>query len=141
MAEAGLPDEEALFIAAEDNDVDTIEGLIELGTKVNCRNEDQYTPLMMASCFGSSDAVKCLLDHGGSKLVNAVANDGSMALILAGYGGHADCCKMLLEYSKDPKPDETGTLPNGATALYMATQEGDFCFWYRFFISFYQVFF
>merc|ERR1712176_1584473 len=121
MAEAGLPDEEALFIAAEDNDIDTIEYLLTLGTSVNCINHDKYTPLMMAACFGSAEACKKLLDNGASKTINNIAQDGSMSLILAAYGGHADCCKVLLE--GDPGPDETLTLPNGATALYMATQE------------------
>ena len=121
MIEAGLPDEDAMFIAAEDNDVDTIDYLVELGTSVNCINQDEYTPLMMAACFGSAEACKNLLDHGASKTIDQVAKDGSRALILAAYGGHAECCKNLL--ANNPGPDETATLPNGATALYMATQE------------------
>ena len=121
MAEAGLPDEEALFIAAEDNDVDTINYLIKLGTSVNCIGQDDYTPLMMATCFGSGEACKNLLDHGAGETIDRVATDGSTALILAAYGGHAECCKHLL--ANDPGPDEMAILPNGATALYMATQE------------------
>ena len=121
--QTGLPDEEALFIAAEENNVELIDKLLALETSVNCINDDKFTPLMLASYFGSTDTVNKLLDHGAGATVNNIGNDGSTALILASFGGHVEVCSTLIKRCTDPVLDQTIALKQGATALYMACQE------------------
>ena len=121
--ETGLPDEEALFIAAEENNVELIDKLLALETPVNCTNDDKFTPLMLASYFGSTDTVNKLLDHGAGATVNNIGSDGSTALILASFGGHVEVCSTLIKRCTDPLLDQTIALKQGATALYMACQE------------------
>merc|ERR1712025_1199688 len=63
--EVGLPDEEALFTAAKENNVELIDKLLALETPVNCVNGDNLTPLMLARECGATEAVNNLLDHQG----------------------------------------------------------------------------
>lgn len=121
--EIGLPDEENLFIAAEENNVELIDKLLALNTPVNCTNSDNFTPLMLASYFGANDTVNKLLDHGAGSTVNNIGDDGSTALILASFGGHAAVCSDLIKRCTEPMLDQTISLKQGATALYMACQE------------------
>merc|ERR1719498_103375 len=116
------PDEGALLIAAEENDVDKILDLLDAGTPVDCKTDDGYTPLLLACNFGAAEAAQCLLEHGAN--INHQANDKTNPLILAAYAGHPEVIDVLFNPANPVSVDKEMQLDNGATAMYMAAQEG-----------------
>lgn len=84
----------ALIEAAEDADIDGINGLIAAGVDVNSAVDGDGSPLIVAARGGHLDAVQLLLDHGADVDLG-VPGDGN-PLIMAAREGHADIVDLLL---------------------------------------------
>lgn len=82
-----------LFTAVEKGDVTNVEVLLGEGAKLDARNKDGRTALMLASWQGHIDVVKVLLDRGANP--NAVTMDGRTALILATERGHIKIAELF----------------------------------------------
>ena len=94
--------------------MDCVKLCIELGSNVDARNNDGYTPLHCASLFGHGDVVRLLLD--ASSTVNATDNEGWTPLHHASYGGHANIGRMLLDACAIVDTHDN----DGHTPLYLA---------------------
>ena len=53
-----------LFQVIEDNDIETVKAVIELGVDVNAKDKDGWTALMCACEKGQVKCAKLLLEHG-----------------------------------------------------------------------------
>ena len=131
--ELELPDDKAMAIAAEENDVATIKKLIEYGTRPHFLDVNGMSPLMYACYTGSDTAVETLMaavpeDERGSVANTSATQTGMFALILATYGMAGSKSKNQLPTVQAllraaPSTELNSQLPNGSTALFMASQE------------------
>src|SRR6266404_6885421 len=71
--------------------------LLAQNVKVNSRNNDGYTPLLLASQYGHIDVVQLLLDHNADP--NVHRDDGRTPLHFAAQHGHLVISQKLLEHS------------------------------------------
>ena len=86
----------------------------------DCKDEEGYTPLILAAHYGQSAVVKELLANNADP--NISAPDGSSALICAVQGGHLECVKQLVGRAADVNANfQRFEFP---TPLYTAAQEG-----------------
>ncbi len=69
----------ALYLAAEQGDLQTVTQLIANGASVDARDNCRWTPFMRAAQNGHLDVVKILLNAGAD--INAIDKDGYDALI------------------------------------------------------------
>ncbi|KAH9491361.1 hypothetical protein Btru_031331 [Bulinus truncatus] len=76
---------------------------------------NSYTPLMIASMNGHSDAVKRLIDSGAD--VNAEDTNGRTSLFFAIHGGKMDIIQMIIQSHVDVNKSDNC----GRTALMMAS--------------------
>jgi ankyrin repeat protein len=84
-----------LIDAAEEGDTyEALEAIGE-GADIDCRDENQSTPLIIASRSGHLDIVKLLLRHQAR--VNAENRDGETALMLASREGYSKIVRRLLK--------------------------------------------
>jgi len=74
------PQADAFYQAIRNNDLSVLRDLIK-ARGANVRDETEQTPLMFAVAFGSSDAVRALVDSGAD--INAKSRAGVTALHLA----------------------------------------------------------
>ena len=118
--EVGLPDEEAMIVAAENDDVDMLTRCLECGTDIDERNEEGLTALALASYFGCMACLKVLMQHKADP--NVVGEDGSTPLLVAVFEGHDDVVESLVKTYGDAL-DQTVALTQNTTALYLACQE------------------
>lgn len=88
--------------------------------EIDFKNEDGYTPLMIASYKGNADIVKLLLEYNAS--VDITNYDNYTALIYACLYGRADVVKILLEHKADMYI-ETKLENNHLTALMLACSQ------------------
>ena len=84
----------ALHMACSVGSVDVVRLLINRGANVECRNELNQTPLMVAAEFNHSDIIKCLLEEGSAD-IEARDNDGMTSLLKASSKGHIEAAQML----------------------------------------------
>ena len=88
------------------------------------KDENGWTPFMMACCKGHTDVVEFLLDHSEGNIdLNAKSMDGWTAFILACQHGHKDVVKVLLDHSNGNINLNTRTT-YGWTAFMLACSEG-----------------
>ena len=83
-----------LIEAAKKGDTAAVETLLAKGVKVNARQNDGSTALMVAAFTRHIDALQALLDAGAD--VNARDNSGLTPLMKAKERGHTDIVNMLL---------------------------------------------
>ena len=122
LSRHALPDtrnqfgETALMLAAGNGDLQLASLLVQHGAKVNISG---WNPLIYAAWRGKAKLVKYLLDQGAD--IDAVAPNGTSALMMASRGGHIETVKLLLWELADPnlKTD------SGASALSWAEKEGN----------------
>ena len=90
-----------LMNAAKNKDVATVKSLLANGAKVDERNEDGETALMIAANFvGNTQVVKTLLAHKAD--MNARTNRyRETALMSAASTGDTECVKLLLDHGAD----------------------------------------
>ena len=118
--EVNLPDDEALMVGAENDDVPLLQAAVKSGTDLGERNEDGLTALGLASYFGSVNSVDVLIEAKSDP--NTSGDDGSTPLMLAVFEGNADVVKRLTT-GYGPALDQTVPLAQNTTALYLACQE------------------
>lgn len=134
------------FQAIRNNHLDALKG-----ADLTARDRHENTPLIYAAAFGSTEAVRLLLDRGAdvaaknafdaTALVYAAANDSKVRLLLehgadvnartrqgrtplmiaAACDGCSGIVKLLLSKGADVKTKDTG----GSTALELAALAGD----------------
>lgn len=74
-------EEESLFKALRDRDVEEVRKILDSGIDVNTKDKDGKTPLMHASNYGCIDIVQVLIERGAN--YNARDNENNIALNLA----------------------------------------------------------
>ena len=108
--------DEALKMAAAEDDLESVERLLREGAHINARKGAyRTTALMEASVQGNLAVMRFLIENGAD--VNLVDKDGWTALMGATVEGRLESVKLLLELGAevDAQNDE------GQTALVMAT--------------------
>jgi uncharacterized protein len=108
----------AMMDAAERGDVSAINRLLNVGTKVDVRDESLRTPLYLAVSNNRIEAVKLLLSEGAS--VNAQARDLDTPWLLAGALGRAEILRLMIPRG----PDLNVHNRFGGTALIPACEKG-----------------
>ena len=93
--------------------------LLEKGADVNCRNNDGYTPLMLAARTGVRRVVKLSLKAGAN--VNDVNWNGDTALVCAVRKGCDNCANELIARGADVNIINC----EGNTALLYAAEVAD----------------
>ncbi|MGF6599717.1 ankyrin repeat protein [Paraburkholderia sp. GAS448] len=88
--------ENAMMMAALNDDVTIVKILIEKGAEVNKKG---WAPLHYAAANGNDEIVKLLLDH--SAYVDAGSPNGTTPLMMAARGGHVSTVKLLLDNGAD----------------------------------------
>jgi len=89
-----------LHLAAENGDLASVDRLLANGADPNGPNDDEETPLFLASCHGHTDIVRSLLVHGAN--VNfATESELYTALMIACAQGHNEVVRELLAAGAD----------------------------------------
>ena len=103
-----------IYDACRQGDVGTIAKLYQQqADTVNTPNSRGDTPLILASYYGHTEAVKMLLEY---KVAVGINSSNGTALMGASYKGKAAIVELLLKHNANPNVvDESG-----ATALIMA---------------------
>jgi len=92
VAMAGV--NEDLIEAAKSGDLHKVKRLIDQGAKVNAKDKDGSTALMLASQSGKLKVVKVLIGKGAD--VNAKNNNDISALMIVSQNGQSEIVKVLL---------------------------------------------
>ena len=116
-ADASAPG--ALCVAADQNHLNILQHLLQLGAEVNVQDEFYGSPLYAATSEGCTDAARELLQSGAD--VNFKGGDHLRALNAAAYFGHTDIVELLLEKDIDIDPDDNYFL---GSALAAAARHG-----------------
>ena len=115
--------EQLLLEASDIGDVEKVRSIVrEAGQHIdiNCRDEFEDTPLILAASNGHLSMVQLLLDEGSE--VNSTNGEGDSALISASERpGNAEVLKLLLD--RGAEIDRKNKL--GRTALIEASSIGD----------------
>ncbi|OCL14600.1 ankyrin repeat protein, partial [Glonium stellatum] len=82
-----------LHQAASTGSSQYIRMLAQSGANVNCRDNNEYTPLLLASEVGHLDAVQLLLQLGAD--VDAVCDAGNSSLFFASLEGKVEIVELL----------------------------------------------
>lgn len=114
-----------LHCACRGGAVDTVDLLLDLGADCRARNEEGYTPFILACKYGRAAVVKLLLARGfdpsireggaGTGLIWAAPQDGD------GKADHVAVIRMLLEDGREPVDARDRV---GRTALWYASRYG-----------------
>ncbi|MDY6980727.1 MAG: ankyrin repeat domain-containing protein [Pseudomonadota bacterium] len=109
----------ALYLAAEQGDLDAVKRLINKGAVIDARDNCSWTPMMRAAQNGHLPVVRELLAAGAE--LNAQDKEGYNALILSVITGQQLVVEYLLEQGikRDVQDDKLGW-----TALMWAAKEG-----------------
>jgi ankyrin repeat protein len=89
--------ENAMMLAALNDDMPIVQALIAKGAEVNKKG---WAPLHYAAANGHDDVVKLLLDH--SAYIDAGSPNGTTPLMMAARGGHVSTIQLLLDSGADP---------------------------------------
>lgn len=107
--------EPLLTMAVREGKPAVIRTILAHRPKLNARNANGETALMLAAIRGQTDTVRALLDAGA-----AVSHPGWTPLIYAATSNQVDIARMLLARGADVN----AAAENGTTALMMAAREG-----------------
>ena len=111
------PDEERLFAAAWEGDVEAVRGILNAGVDVNAEDMWGNTALYWAARNGRVAVVQLLVAEGAE--VNAEDNHGYTPLIWAVKGRHLDIVQLLLEKGAEVNAEDN----RGYTPLIWAVRE------------------
>jgi|GEM_PF-3595424 len=107
-----------LYLAAENNDEETIKVLLEKGMNINITNKQGISALKIASECGYHSVVKLLLTHKAN--VNLADEDNQIPLHHAASSGYCDITETLLK--NQSKVDHADN--NNKTPLFFACKKG-----------------
>lgn len=107
-----------LFVAVNGGDVNMVQEQLLKGADIEGKDEQGWTPLIVAAWKGRVDIVQYLLKEGAK--IDAENDDGSTALIEASYWGHPSVVEVLLEGGAKVN----GKGEYGATPLFWAGLNG-----------------
>lgn len=110
---------EVMYATIEGN-MSRLEKALKNGADVNCKNEFDATPLMLAAWNARDNFVKVLLKNGAD--INARTKDGETALIAVADYGHKNIVDILLDNGADLNIEKD----RGFSALYCAADRGHF---------------
>lgn len=115
----------AIFNAAKNNDVPTIENELNHGVNIESKDDAGRTPLYWAAWAGKFNAVKYLVDHGAN--INASGEYGYTALHGAAQSDNLEIAKYLVERGaiidvKNAFDDTPADLGNSAIEDYLEHQ-------------------
>ena len=85
--------------AAEDGNLNKIEGSLNNGIDINIKDFFRRTALMSASIYGQSEIVKYLVSNGAD--VNLTDRKGKTALFLAAENGEKEIVEILVSAYAD----------------------------------------
>ncbi|MCP4076275.1 MAG: ankyrin repeat domain-containing protein [Gammaproteobacteria bacterium] len=108
-----------LMDAAEQGDLEVMDGFLVGRQLVNMRNACLWTPLMLAALNGHYEAVEKLLDKGAE--VDMVDKGGYSAMMLAASNNFPFIVELLIEKGADVNRVEN---TNGWTALIWSAKQG-----------------
>lgn len=91
--------ENELFKAISENDIEKVKNLVKNGVNVNAITHSNRTILIDASWKGYLEIVKCLVENGAD--INAKDDFGRTALIWASYDGKLGVVKYLVDKGAD----------------------------------------
>eukprot|EP00088_Acartia_fossae_P032293 TRINITY_DN33076_c0_g1_i1.p1 TRINITY_DN33076_c0_g1~~TRINITY_DN33076_c0_g1_i1.p1 ORF type:complete len:374 (+),score=58.62 TRINITY_DN33076_c0_g1_i1:121-1122(+) len=74
--------------------------IISTGEKLDIRQNQRKTPLMLAASYGNFALVKCLCENGAE--LDLRDTQGWTALMYGADGGHGNVVRLLLEHGADP---------------------------------------
>ena len=106
-----MADETALMLAANANDLASVQLLIEAGASVN---RPKWTPLHYAASKGHTAMMRLLIENDA--YVDAESPNGTTPLMMAAYYASPNAVKLMLEEGADPLLKNQ----DGQTALDMA---------------------
>lgn len=92
-------DDFSIFEEIQNNDIDSIQEMIENGVNVNLRFEDDVTPLIVAARQGNFELVRMLVEAGAD--VNALDADFESALLAAKINGFDEIERYLLPVTSE----------------------------------------
>eukprot|EP01064_Diplonema_japonicum_P012432 TRINITY_DN1989_c0_g1_i2.p2 TRINITY_DN1989_c0_g1~~TRINITY_DN1989_c0_g1_i2.p2 ORF type:complete len:164 (+),score=44.95 TRINITY_DN1989_c0_g1_i2:1307-1798(+) len=118
MKEKVTIEEGTVSLAAQKGVKEVLEVLCNAGARVEHRNEDGETPLMIAAIHNHAEAVEYLFAQGGN--LDARNSTNETALILAVERGALDSIKTLLALGADTSLKDSF----GKTAKQLAIDEG-----------------
>lgn len=114
------PSADEMHNAAMIGDLAKLKRLVESGWNINSRDDEGWTPLIVAGYYGHPEAVRFLIENGAA--VNARSYVHRFTpLIIASLNGHTDIVELLVAAEADLDVTE-GKL--GETALMLATEKG-----------------
>ncbi|MCX6773470.1 MAG: ankyrin repeat domain-containing protein, partial [Candidatus Micrarchaeota archaeon] len=76
-----------------------VERLLKAGANIEAKDNDNWTPLMIAAMNGHTQTCALLLEHNAS--IDAKENDGRTALIIAANNGRTQTCALLIGKGAD----------------------------------------
>jgi ankyrin repeat protein len=85
--------------AAKDNDIESVELLLDLGANINCTTDDNWTALLEAALHGP-EMSELLLSHGANP--NIASDNGYTPLMRAAGHGNIKVVELLLEAGSNP---------------------------------------
>lgn len=88
-----------IHFAAAFGYTELLKSLINKGVKIDEKNENNMTPLLLASAAGHKEIVDVLLEHKAD--IKQRDNDKRTALHYASYNGHEAIVEELIKYEKD----------------------------------------
>ncbi|KAJ3434892.1 repeat protein [Anaeramoeba flamelloides] len=112
----------ALFLAAENNQLNTAKLLIEKGVDVNSINFGESTALYISAKYGFEKLVKLLVENGANINTKTLCNKNSFPLYVSSKRGYDKIVKFLLD--KGANLDLTTS--NKSTALMASAKKGNF---------------
>lgn len=79
----------ALHYAAREGNLKTVQSLLDLGSSISVRNNDNQSALHFAARYGRYNTVKFLLDsRKGNQIINDMDGEGMTCLHIASMFGH-----------------------------------------------------
>ena len=126
---SGALDYNLMIAASKGMPNEEIDRLIGLGANVNYRNEDRYTPLMVAAEFNKIESVRAILQH--SPALDNFTIYSETALLIAVKNNYLDIAEALIRAGAQiDLSDSKGAAPLHYASLYGYTEMTDMLLYY-----------
>ena len=109
----------SIYDAAAYGNIEAVKKHLAAGTKADVKNDEGWTPLILAAGEGQKKIADLLISKGAE--VNAMTDDGLTALFAAIAGSHKEIAEVLI--AKGADVNARGFF--GMTPLNMADDEGE----------------